>query len=121
MHIQLHRLASCDLPHYPAYVAADLHQVEKVCSLLGTTHTVWSNEQVDRLRQLATKGQFNLLDTGHTVTITLPGVNTELSRGDTVSLLEVARIALRDADMFDQCADEMDLSDEEMIRLRDLL
>ena len=82
---------------------------------------MWSNEQVDRLHQMATKGQFDLLDTGHTVTITLPDWTTDLDRGDTVSLLEVARIALRDADMFDQCAGEMDLSVEEMIRLRDLL
>jgi len=35
--------------------------------------------------------------------------------------LEIARFALRDADLFDQFAQEFDLSDEEMLRLRDTL
>lgn len=38
-----------------------------------------------------------------------------------VSWLEVARLALCDADFFDLAAQEMDLSDEEMQRLRDSL
>lgn len=38
-----------------------------------------------------------------------------------LSWLEVARIALRDADLFDMAAAEMDLTDEEMMRLRDTL
>ena len=38
-----------------------------------------------------------------------------------LSWLEVARIALRDADLFDMAAVEMDLTDEEMMRLRDTL
>ena len=38
-----------------------------------------------------------------------------------LSWLEIARIALRDADLFDLIAQEMDLSDEEMMQLRDTL
>lgn len=38
-----------------------------------------------------------------------------------ISWLEITRIALRDADLFDVAAAEMDLSDEEMMRLRDAL
>lgn len=38
-----------------------------------------------------------------------------------VTYLEIARMALRDGDFFDDCAEEMDLSDAEMVALRDKL
>lgn len=38
-----------------------------------------------------------------------------------VTYLEIARMALRDGDFFDACAEEMDLSDAKMQRLRDKL
>ena len=38
-----------------------------------------------------------------------------------LSWLEIARIALRDADLFDRAAEELALSDEEMASLRDTL
>lgn len=38
-----------------------------------------------------------------------------------VNLLEAARVALADADIFDELADQMDLSDDEMVALRDKL
>ena len=40
---------------------------------------------------------------------------------DVTTYLEIARRALQEADLFDQCAEEMDLSDAEMLRLRDQL
>lgn len=38
-----------------------------------------------------------------------------------VSWLEIARHALKDADFFDGVADHLDISDEEMQKLRDAL
>lgn len=38
-----------------------------------------------------------------------------------LSWLEIARIALRDADLFDMAAEELALNDEEMLNLRDTL
>lgn len=38
-----------------------------------------------------------------------------------ITYLEAARVALADADAFDHLAEQLDLSDEEMIRLRDNL
>lgn len=34
---------------HPAYVARDLRQVQKVCELIGTEDTVWSQEQIDTI------------------------------------------------------------------------
>jgi ATP phosphoribosyltransferase regulatory subunit HisZ len=38
-----------------------------------------------------------------------------------ITYLEAARVALGDADLFDSIADQLDLADAEMIRLRDQL
>jgi hypothetical protein len=40
---------------------------------------------------------------------------------DLITYLESARVAFADADIFDHIADQLDLSDEEMIRLRENL
>jgi len=40
---------------------------------------------------------------------------------DLITYLEIARVAFADADIFDHIADQLDLSDEEMIRLRENL
>jgi hypothetical protein len=40
---------------------------------------------------------------------------------DLITYLEIARMALADGDFFDQTAIDLDLSDSEMIRLRDNL
>ena len=42
-------------------------------------------------------------------------------RSDLIIILEAARIALADADTFDQIAEELDIEDEELSRLRDSL
>jgi len=47
--IEIIRISSCDLPMHPAYVARDLRQVQKVCELIGTEDTVWSQEQIDTI------------------------------------------------------------------------
>ncbi len=57
------RISSVDLPHHPAYVAMDLRQVQKVCELIGTEDTVWSQEQIDTIGRRAAKGEFDM----HTV------------------------------------------------------
>ena len=44
-----------------------------------------------------------------------------LSDDDMVTVMEIARIALGDADIFDEVADQLDLSDEAMGNLRDRL
>jgi hypothetical protein len=36
-----------------------------------------------------------------------------------VNILEVARVALSDADVFDFCADKLDLSDKELKKLQE--
>jgi len=46
---------------------------------------------------------------------------SELSSGDMNTYLEIARRALADGDLFDEMAGRMDLSDAEMVRLRDQL
>ncbi len=40
---------------------------------------------------------------------------------DLIAILEAARIALADADTFDHIAEELDIEDEELSRLRDSL
>jgi hypothetical protein len=40
---------------------------------------------------------------------------------DLITYLEIARVALADGEFFDQTAIDLDLSDKEMIRLRDNL
>lgn len=42
-------------------------------------------------------------------------------QNDIITYLEVARFALADADTFDYIAEELDLSDAELIRLRENL
>jgi hypothetical protein len=63
MNIEIIRISSCDLPHHPAFVAKDLRQVQKVCELIGTEDTVWSQEQIDTIGRRAAKGEFDM----HTV------------------------------------------------------
>jgi len=63
------RISSVDLPHHPAYVAMDLRQVQKVCELIGTEDTVWSQEQIDTIGRRAAKGEFNMHTCGNRTTI----------------------------------------------------
>jgi len=63
------RISSVDLPHHPAYVAMDLRQVQKVCELIGTEDTVWSQEQIDTIGRRAAKGEFNMHTVGNRTTI----------------------------------------------------
>jgi ATP phosphoribosyltransferase regulatory subunit HisZ len=44
-----------------------------------------------------------------------------LPKADVLVYLEVARVALGDADIFDGVAESLDLSDDEMLRLREQL
>jgi hypothetical protein len=46
---------------------------------------------------------------------------SKLSEADSLVYLEVARRALADADLFDEMAASLDISDAEMIRLREQL
>lgn len=56
---------------------------------------------------------------GPNVTVMLP--TTVFTETEIIELLEIARVALCDADLFDRMADKLDLSDEFMIELRDKL
>jgi hypothetical protein len=67
--IEIIRISSVDLPHHPAYVARDLRQVQKVCKLIGTEDTVWSQEQIDTIGRRAAKGEFNMHTVGNRTTI----------------------------------------------------
>ena len=42
-----------------------------------------------------------------------------LDRDDEMAVLEIARVALADGEIFDHVAEELDMSDEEMQKLRD--
>ena len=48
-------------------------------------------------------------------------VSLAFAREELVTYLEIARIALADAETFDRCAEQMDISDSEMQRLREKL
>lgn len=72
MRIELLKISSVDLPHHPSYVACDLAQVEKVCELLGTTVTVWSQDQVDILGRMAARGECDMHTFGSRVSIIWP-------------------------------------------------
>ncbi len=43
------------------------------------------------------------------------------SDDEQVTLLEAARVALADADIFDQLAEDLDLADDELVQLREKL
>ena len=48
-------------------------------------------------------------------------MNVSLPHEDLVTYLEIARRGLADAELFDEMAKKLDISDEEMIRLREQL
>jgi hypothetical protein len=45
----------------------------------------------------------------------------ELLQDNLINLLEIARVALADAEVFDYLADQTDLDDDELIQLRETL
>jgi hypothetical protein len=45
----------------------------------------------------------------------------ELLQDNLINLLEIARVAMADADTFDYIADQMDLDDDELVQLRETL
>jgi len=47
--------------------------------------------------------------------------NKHFTWSEKISLFEIARLALQDADFFDMVAEEADISDEEMVCLREKL
>ena len=48
-------------------------------------------------------------------------MNIKLNHEETIIVLEAARIALSDGDIFDRIAEEMDISDADLASVRDKL
>lgn len=84
MEITLFKISSVDLACHPAYAAGHLRHSIEVCRLLGVSHTFWSQEEVDRLGKLAARGEFNMMDSGSRITLTIeePAAAPDLCRCD---------------------------------------
>lgn len=76
MNIEIYKISSVDLPHHPAYVAGDLRQVARICEMIGTTNTVWSQDEIDVLGRGAAAGKFNMYTAGNRITISFKDADT---------------------------------------------